>query len=553
MIRLTQQQSKNVRARVAITAALPGASVALAFALAACSDGDHGRAKTSGSGGAASSASSGAGGSVGSVTTTVNPQSVAVDVSAQQTYSCLVAGTTNGACTWELQESGGGTIAAAGSSTAVYTAPATPGTYHVVATSVADTRASGTATVTVVNKVVGNCSNLPAPGTWQNITPKALNMGSWCAPYNTGCPQPGMSANGLTGTYGTNAFVLDPNNPGTVYLGTSSLGFYKSIDCGSTWAHIDTGSNANAIDGGRNWSLLIDPTNSEVLYTVSGYDQGGVFKSTDGGVNWAQILTQNVMNATGATPCAMSPDQQVCGGGGGFVEKVTMDPTNVQHLLVSFHTDCAGTTPLPGATVDSTGGWGCLAESVDAGQTWTLTTSALPWSGADGPGQTMVDSKTWFYSTNTCDGLWRTTTGGVSPDSTSSAWTKVYSGCVNGAVFKAANGVFYSGGPQNLWSKDGINWTEITGSPGAASINGSTAMTDDGAWFYTVGGGAYFKAPLMAGVGDLTFTMISSTPITSVPQQPVEEAVPGYLDVDKVHHLLYTSNLDGGFWRYVTQ
>jgi hypothetical protein len=71
-----------------------------------------------------------------------------------------------------------------------------------------------------------------------------------------------------------------------------------------------------------------------------------------------------------------------------------MAPTNNQHLLVSFHSDCAGTTPgttpLAGATGDSAHGWGCLAESSDAGQTWTLTTNAVPWSGYDGPGQVLA-------------------------------------------------------------------------------------------------------------------------------------------------------------------
>jgi hypothetical protein len=47
--------------------------------------------------------------------------------------------------TWSVQEASGGTISAAG----LYTAPLTSGTYHVVATSRADTTRTGTATVTV--------------------------------------------------------------------------------------------------------------------------------------------------------------------------------------------------------------------------------------------------------------------------------------------------------------------------------------------------------------------------------------------------------------------
>jgi len=482
---------------------------------------------------------------------TVNPMGIAVQVNAKQTYTCAVTGTTNTMCTWSVSEAGGGTIASASATTALYTAPGTAGTYHIVASSVASPTATATVAVTVVEQVVGNCSALPAAGTWQNITPPTLNMGEWCSPYNGTCPSPAMTANGQIGTYGTNAFVLDPNNPGTVYLGTSSLGLWKTTDCGSTWVHVDTGANSSSIDSGRNWSMVMDPTNSQVIYTVSGYSQGGVFKSTDGGVSWKQILTQDILNATGASPCSSTGDQSVCGGFGGFVEKITMDPTNNEHLLVGFHSDCAGTTPLPGAMVDSSNGWGCLAESMDAGQTWTLTTNAISWSGLDGPGQTMIDSKTWYYATNGGNGLWRTTTGGVSSDGTSSAWTQVFTGSVNGSVYLAPNGVYYTGGNNINYSTDGVSWMTMSNAPGAGSENGSTPMVAFGGIFYVGSGAGYYTAPLTAG--SLTFTKISSTPITSVPTMPAEQAPAAYLDLDTVHHILYTSNLDGGFWRYVTQ
>lgn len=491
------------------------------------------------------------GGTAGGVSVSVSPTSVAVLANASQSFTCTVTGSANTSCTWKVSEANGGTITAAGA----YTAPAATGTYHVVGTSVGDAEASATATVTVVAQQVGGCSNLAAAGTWQNITPPSLNWAEWCAPYNTGCPQPTQTANGKIGTYGTNAFVLDPVNVGTVYLGTSSLGIWKSTDCGSTWAHVDTGTNGANLDAGRNWSMLIDPTNSQILYTVAGYAPlGGVYKSTDGGVNWAQVLTQNVLDATGASPCATTADKTLCGNFGGNVEKITMDPTNNQHLLASFHNVCAGTTPLPGATPNSQGDWGCLAESTDSGTTWTLTTSAMPWTGTDGPGQTMIDATTWFYGTNSTDGLWRTTTGGVSVNG-APAWTEVLSTWVNGSVYVATNGVFFVGGYPNVdWSKDGITWTPWATSPSATSINGSTPMVDDGTTFYTGTGpltnATYWTAPLMSQ--SAAFTQISSTPGTPQSSTAVESPI-AWLQYDSAHHLLYSSNLDGGFWRYVTQ
>ncbi len=63
-----------------------------------------------------------------------------------QAFTAVVAATGDTQVTWSIQEgAAGGTITSAG----VYTAPAVSGTYHVVATSVADPTKSGVAIVTV--------------------------------------------------------------------------------------------------------------------------------------------------------------------------------------------------------------------------------------------------------------------------------------------------------------------------------------------------------------------------------------------------------------------
>src|ERR1043166_8902008 len=67
-----------------------------------------------------------------SVTITSSTTSATVVAGASQTFTATVSGTSNTGVTWSIQEgSAGGTIDATGK----YTAPATPGIYHVVATS----------------------------------------------------------------------------------------------------------------------------------------------------------------------------------------------------------------------------------------------------------------------------------------------------------------------------------------------------------------------------------------------------------------------------------
>ncbi len=85
---------------------------------------------------------------------TVNPASVQIGVSpsvatlnmgATQAFSATVTGSANTAVTWSVVEADGGSITPAG----VYTAPARLGTFHVKATSQADSSRSAQATITV--------------------------------------------------------------------------------------------------------------------------------------------------------------------------------------------------------------------------------------------------------------------------------------------------------------------------------------------------------------------------------------------------------------------
>jgi hypothetical protein len=78
-------------------------------------------------------------------TVMVSPPAPTVFLGAMQTFVATVTA-TNTAVTWTVQEgAAGGSITSAG----VYTAPQVPGTYHVIATSMADPTKSGTATITV--------------------------------------------------------------------------------------------------------------------------------------------------------------------------------------------------------------------------------------------------------------------------------------------------------------------------------------------------------------------------------------------------------------------
>ncbi len=85
-------------------------------------------------------------GSQTGATVTVSPTDASLSIGASQTFTASVTGVSDTSVTWRLREgSNGGTITSAG----VYTAPSTPGTYHIIATSTADSTAAGVATVIV--------------------------------------------------------------------------------------------------------------------------------------------------------------------------------------------------------------------------------------------------------------------------------------------------------------------------------------------------------------------------------------------------------------------
>ena len=80
------------------------------------------------------------------ISVTVTPGSITVLRDATRAFTAKVTGTTNTAVTWSVEESSGGTIDSAG----LYTPPQNgAGTFHVIATSQANSAAGGSAVITV--------------------------------------------------------------------------------------------------------------------------------------------------------------------------------------------------------------------------------------------------------------------------------------------------------------------------------------------------------------------------------------------------------------------
>ena len=107
-----------------------------------------------------------------------------------------------------------------------------------------------------------------------------------------------LSVNASTGAAD---LVLDPQNPRVLYAsmwdhqrspwyvrsGGTGSGLYKSTDAGESWKKLEKGLPDNMGKIG----ICIAPSNSDRLYAVVEADNGGVFRSEDGGNSWQ--LTSN--------------------------------------------------------------------------------------------------------------------------------------------------------------------------------------------------------------------------------------------------------------------
>jgi hypothetical protein len=341
--------------------------------------------------------------------------------------------------------------------------------------------------------MVGQCNQLAAVGQWENITPPGVVLDQ-----------------GYTGVLMT---LADPVNTGTVYATTYQNGVYKSTDCGATWVKTNTGQNGTQLDSGRIWSAVIDPIDPTVLYALTGYGADGLWKTTNSGVDWNQVL-----------PLSSLP------GVPGFLARISMDPTNHQHLVINFHDNCSGShAPV------------CFGETKDGGMTWNVidVPASLVSGWAEGTGVIVADSKTWLYSNG---GLYLTKDGGNS-------WHQVSNQAnVDTAQFQVPGGSYYVGSASGvLSSTDLSNWTLIPNSGGLVQ-----QVIGDGVNLYAVEG---FYAPNdgMTLMWSASYQNPSQWSVLSTPglQMPLTAGANG-MDYDADHHVLYVALQGDGMWRFVT-
>jgi hypothetical protein len=177
----------------------------------------------------------------------VVPPTVVVAPLGTQPFAATVTGAANTGVVWSVLEgAAGGAVTSSGR----YTAPAAPGTFHVVATSLADASARGTATVTV---------EAQATGGWLSVVGPRIQTPD-------GHPWHGRGAN-LPDTRGCNACAYDTPSPAEVKRRVDELvdGWHANF------IRLDLESYA-AAEGRVTWAgLLADPGYLADLQEIVGH------------------------------------------------------------------------------------------------------------------------------------------------------------------------------------------------------------------------------------------------------------------------------------------
>jgi photosystem II stability/assembly factor-like uncharacterized protein len=303
-------------------------------------------------------------------------------------------------------------------------------------------------------------------------------------------------------------------------------GLWKSTDYGRTWARTASQGPSNALVETGVQPIVVDPSDSNIVYAGSIKTGFGLFKSTDGGATFS----------TNIIPSGIEPD----------LYWLAMDPNDRLHLLISFHS--------AGQNWAVSGNAG-LIESFDGGATWPNVIPAGGWTGAGqfvhflGQNDAGVASGAYWIVATQGDGIWRTTNSG-------SSWTQVATWNMThgmSQLYRAPNGSLYMGSIGVVYrsTNNGQTWSD-TGAP--SSGDGYSGIVGDGTniWTMLVNTG-------LAAFGPYAWQRLPIADTTSAPGSSNWTSFgaatfrngPARMLYDSDNEIMYASTWGGGIWKYI--
>ncbi len=220
------------------------------------------------------------------------------------------------------------------------------------------------------------------------------------------------------------SIAIDPTNPDIIYAGTGEptgwphyegVGVLKSTDGGATWA------TTGAMDNDHIARLVIDPSNTQVVYCAGFGPGGGLYRTTNGGTSWT--LTR-----------------------AGDITDVVLNPSATNTLYIGVRNDG-------------------VYQSTDSGTSWTKLTGGLPATASNRVMLTLCPASTQVLYAKLDRTVYKTTDGG-------STWTNLgdHGGithdywCTYIAVDPTNSDIVFSAGISVERSLDGgTTWVPVMG------------------------------------------------------------------------------------------
>lgn len=215
------------------------------------------------------------------------------------------------------------------------------------------------------------------------------------------------------------SILTHPTNPDRLWVGSVSGGIWTTEDGGASWYPVDDFMSNLAVA-----TLVMQPDNPNLLYAGTGegfynFDGirgAGVFKSTDGGVNWEQLPATATEDWYFVNRLSISPDGAVIlaatdsgiwrsEDGGSSWTRVLVSWQDVQDInFQPYDSDLAI------ASGSSAGAW----YSIDAGLTWKPASGIPEESGRVEVAYASSAPHIVYASVNLHDGeVWKSSDGGM--------------------------------------------------------------------------------------------------------------------------------------------
>ncbi len=217
----------------------------------------------------------------------------------------------------------------------------------------------------------------------RNIPYSKTRTTNWISINPVGMFYQRTNANYISGR--TNSIAFHPTNPNIFYIAAAQGGVWKTTDGGVNWTALT--DNLPTLACG---DIAVDQTNPNVLYlgtgelNYSGDSQygNGIYKSTDGGANWFQVATVTQVGNR-CSYIAIDPFNSniVYMGGNNGIFKSTNAGINWTNINGGTNINCIVINPYNSQIIYITNGGsnaGQIIKSVNGGNTWTTLTGGLP-------------------------------------------------------------------------------------------------------------------------------------------------------------------------------